>query len=156
MSTQKFQDEPVMNSSTSLSNTEVKQDRCTPSSNLECTEDPVEEFHQVMMLLSLLSSINDEGQWMTMIEHCMIPSLERDLLPRCPALNALSILLVQGDETVAVAMANHDIFSSGAFLTEPSLHILMMQDSAGLAGAAYTSMDPFTLGNTPLSPQTES
>lgn len=91
---------------------------------------------------------------MTMVEHSMIPFLERDLPPHRLALNALSILLVQGDETVAVAMANHDIFSSGILPTESSLHVLVMQDSAGLAGAAHTSTDPSRLGKTfPLSSQ---
>lgn len=109
------------------------------------------------MLLSLLSSINHEGQQVTMVEHCMIPSLERDLPPRRLALNALSILLVQGDETVAVAMADHDIFSSGVLPTELSLHVLVMQDSAGLAEATHTSTDPSRLGKTfPLSPQPQS
>lgn len=85
MPTQK-QNEPVMNSSTSLSATEVKQHRCTQSSNIESMEDPIKEFHWVTMLLSLLLSINHEGQQMTMVEHSMIPFLERDLPPPLPHL----------------------------------------------------------------------
>jgi hypothetical protein len=159
MTTKNFHNQPVtvMNSSStspSLSGNKSIQQRRTQSSSIESTEDPIEEFQRVTMLLSLLSSMNHEGRRVTMVEHCMIPSLERDLPPRRIALNALSILLVQGDEAVAVAMADHDIFSSGVYPTESSLHVLAMQDSAGLAEAAHASTDPSTLGNNvPLSAQ---
>jgi hypothetical protein len=93
------------------------------------------------MLLSLLADINRQGWQVVAVESLdwMITSLERNLPPHRLALNALTTLLVQGNEAIAVATADHGI---------SSLHVLAMQEFAPIAGAEHAGVDASGLGTT--------
>jgi hypothetical protein len=112
-----------------------------------------DEFGRVTMLLSLLAVINRQGRQVAAVESpdCMVTPLERNLPSHRLALNALTVLLVRGNEAIAVATADHDISRDsgpGVLPTGSSLHVLAMQESAPIAEAEHARMDALRLGTT--------
>jgi hypothetical protein len=123
----------------------------TESANSEATKNTTDEFGRVTMLLSLLAAINHQGRQVAAVESpdWMITPLERNLPSHRLALNAFTILLVRGNEAIAVATADHDISTdsgSGVLPAGSSLHVLTMQESAPISEAEPARADAPRLG----------